>query len=214
MPNTPLTETDVFSAQVTVPQPGDLDAVASVIAGEQSLANRALWAKNRMFGGTYVLALPTAALDDGVALSAADWAWDAAGFQWFTFDKHGSSVYFQIQLPHLNATAAGHCPRLSNLRIRTKGNGHDGVHLAANAMFVQVKRKDAAGTVAVVNAPKFNDAGPTTIDTVRDWAPLDLAHEIDPLSTYFLQVTNESGANSQSGTLLMRVAIDILAPTS
>lgn len=212
MPQTPLTEVDVFSAAVTVPQAGDFVTVASYIAGAQAMTDRTKFLENRLFGGAYTLALSTAAFDDG-----ADWAWDVTSHSWSTVATVGSTVYFQIQFPHLFATAAGNYPRLSFLRVRTIGNGHGAPPVLADfPMSVAVKRKNAAGTVSTVGGQ--NDTGTGggggTIDTVHDWNPVDLNHELDPLSTYFVEITNENGANAQVSTFLMRIAIDLLAPTS
>jgi len=186
----------------------DDESAGTVDPTFEALLDSVTYLHNRLFGGTYTLALPTAADD-----ATGEWAFDGVtAMSWYTTAATGVAVRFPIQFPHLQATAASNYPRLEWLRVRTIGNGHGGV-LAAFPMSVGVKRKNGAGTVSTIGGQ--NDTGTTgTIDTVHDWSNVDLNHELDPDSTYWLEVTNESGANSQPNTFLMRVAIDLLAPSS
>jgi hypothetical protein len=207
----PLTDIDSFPAAITVPDDGDDDTAGSVEVGFQALADRTGFLEKRMFGGAYVLALPTKAQQIDPTHASDEWTWDPVEFAWQTTAATAGAIYCPIQFPHLNATAGGKYPRLSIMNVRSKGNGHSAT--PANSLTASVYRKDSAGTVTLVGG-QFDSATFPTIDAVHDWNGIDLNHELDPESTYWLKVTSESGADSTTGHILMRVAIDLLPPSA
>jgi hypothetical protein len=188
-----LTETDTYTANVSVPDGADNRTAASVETPFQALTNRAKYLYTRLtkLSGFYSDGTYQLDLSHGVSTCLADPAWFWVDTLWYA---NGDSQYLTIPidssvLPH-GATLTGFAARVNpGVARATTGNR---VQFAAYKI-------SSAGVWAIIGTGTYDD-GTTTEQTVTK---AGLTEVIDRNSySYALRVTSGNDGSANHDTVL------------